>query len=93
MNIDVINFRAHFVQKEAPALFKKGIWGGGADIRNGYVLGLRFKPAPVFHFLGAGLRRPEALHDASRRTCLKRAKSEQTASLRNELSWGVMFGE
>jgi len=52
MRIEDKNSSAHFVQKEAPALFDTGILGGGADIRDGYVLGLRFKPAPVFHFLG-----------------------------------------
>lgn len=52
MRIEDKKSKAHFVRKEAPALFDKGILGGGADIHDGYVLGLRFKPAPVFHFLG-----------------------------------------
>ncbi len=54
MNIGKNKTEARFVQKEAPKRLRDNIFAGGADKKDGYVLGLRFKPAPVFHFLGMG---------------------------------------
>ena len=90
MNIDEKIMSAHFVQKEAPALSEKWMWSGGADIDDGYVLGLRFKPAPVFHFLGAGLCLKANMYE-SLGICLKRKKS--VSRFLNRTVMGVMFGE
>jgi|GEM_PF-3724625 len=92
MSIGVNNFRARIVRNKAAALIPKRIVSGGAHIRDGDVLGLRFKPAPVFHFLGAGKRNGNVRRKGLN-TCLKQAKSEQAAVLWDGLSWGVMFGE
>ncbi len=90
MNIDINTFGTCFLQKKAPALDAKE---GGADIGNRYVLGLRLKPAPVFHFLGVEDSCKKSRDAALRGTCLKRTKSEQTAALLGRLSWGVAFCE
>lgn len=65
MRVKDINLKEKYLRKEAPARFNKRIWGGGADINEGYVLGLRFKTAPVFHFLGKRKAQKKALvlHD------------------------------
>ena len=54
MSKGIGNFKARIVRQEAQKPPGKGLLGQGADIRDGYLLGLRFKPAPVFHFFWSG---------------------------------------
>jgi hypothetical protein len=93
MRTDQNKLKARFVRKEAPAFLEKRMWSGGADIKDGYVLGLRFKPAPVFHFLGL---REAALGKRAQRILQNlphAGKIRADGRFASRLSWGVTFDE